>query len=92
MGSDLEITAEEAYARVEEAFRKEAIEFTRESGLVYKILNFGHFYARAVAIADSSLRETPFYAQEVPYREEKVEGRPDTYPSELLVLHRDESK
>jgi len=85
---DLETTAEEAYKKVDEALGQANIEFTRTIGLQYNIPNFGAGFEQIVNIADQALSGTPFYAQEMPYRETMPEFTPD----HMLVLHRDSGK
>lgn len=84
MPGSLEMEAEEAYQRVDRALDDARVEFRRE-GLRYEIPNFGSCFERVVSVADQALSGTPYYAQEMPYRE--VQGQ---IPDHMLVLHRDD--
>ena len=64
----LERAAINAYRKVSKALKESGVEFRRE-GLRYDIPNFGLCYEEIVRTANEALRDTFFYAQEMPYRE-----------------------
>ncbi len=68
MGSSLEITAEEAFERVDTELRKKGVSFTRTNH-EYDIPNFALFYVDVVNMASAVLKDTWFYAEIIPYRE-----------------------
>jgi len=87
MTANLEIDACEAYERVSNALIERGINFKRD-GLKYEIPNFCICFREVVNIANQALWETPFYAQEMPYREMLKWGK-GFAPEHMLILHRD---
>ena len=71
--SDLEgITRTEAHERVEKIFQEKGVQFSKRDYCSYDIPNFHLIYRDVVAMADSALKGTGFYGQEMPYAETKL--------------------
>jgi len=79
---------EQAYTRVDEALRKNNLEFSRE-GHKYTIPNFSNLYEKVVSMASGALTGMQFHATEIPYREEQKTD-PKRIPEFMAVLHLDD--
>lgn len=81
-----EQSRDDAHHRVEKTFAENKVQYTRRDNLSYNIPNFPICFREVVCLAKDALKETEFYAQEMPYRE----MMPEFTPEYLLILHRDD--